>query len=496
MSSSQFDLRKSTAALDLSPRDQLLGKLAVVGNFVSEKQLKAAIKVQQAESPSPPLGELLLRMHFLSQSQHSRLKQLHTQASERQQAKSKDPWLGKTLGSCKIQAKIGQGGMGAVYKALDQALDRTVVIKIIPKELARNEEQAARFVREARAAARLEHPNIVQVYRIAKTEDGIPFIVMQFVAGGNLEQYVSRRVLLDPLEATRIIKASALGLKAAHAQGLVHRDIKPENILLGHDEEVKVADFGLAKQASAIDASLTAAGQIMGTPYFMAPEQWNAEPVDRRTDLYALGCTYFFALTGKRPFDGDTAAQLLNQHLNRPPPKVLDLQPNAPAATDDIIAKLMAKAPSDRYQDAASLIESLNRLLATDLGSAQEWNDQLTQSSAALVVEPTATPSSGFASSTSSVSVTFDSHSQTLAQILSAKKKAEEKDVQKKVHRGPKTQSQKTIEVGAILLGAMLMIVAWVGRTGQSETMNRTLKRMRTQITDYLESQEYIESEE
>ena len=211
-----------------------------------------------------------------------------------------DEVIGKVFGRCKVICKIGQGGMGAVYKAHHQTLDQTVVLKALPPSLASSQEMRERFTREARSCAKLHHQNIVQVLDYGY-EHNIHFYTMEFVDGVSLEGMLKQGKRISIKEACRIIKDSAAGLEIAHKQGIVHRDIKASNIMLTKDGTVKVADFGLAYERGSSRLSFT--GQMMGTPQYMSPEQWDGQGIDARSDLYSLGITFYYLLAGRLPFE-------------------------------------------------------------------------------------------------------------------------------------------------------------------------------------------------
>ncbi|MCC6742150.1 MAG: serine/threonine protein kinase [Planctomycetia bacterium] len=271
-----------------------------------------------------------------------------------------DPLLGRTLGGCRIKRKIGSGGMGAVYEALHLGLDKKVAIKILPPEFTSHATALERFQREARAAARLEHPNIVQVLNVGN-EGGYNFIVMQFVEGESLGKLVSRRGALPWQEALKFVRDAARGLASAHAAGVIHRDIKPDNILVAKDGVAKVADFGLARTMDS-GVSLSTTGQIMGTPDYMSPEQAQAQKIDGRGDIYSLGATFYFLLSGKKPFHAETPLAIIMKHVSEPPAPLRDANPGVPQAVANVISRMMAKRPDDRFPDCPSLVAALDEL--------------------------------------------------------------------------------------------------------------------------------------
>jgi len=266
---------------------------------------------------------------------------------------------GEIFGEYLIEGVLGRGGMGVVYRVRHCTLDRPAALKILNLSREGRGVDDPRFLREARNSARLEHHNIVAVYN-AGMIDELLFIEMQLVDGQPLSRLVADGRPLDPRQATRYVEQVAHALHHAHSRGIVHRDIKPDNLLVTPDSVVKVTDFGLAKQPT-IDTALTAPGSLLGTPSYMAPEQWGGEPADARTDLYALGGTYFHLVTGQPPFKGKLP-ELMNQHVSSPVPPAHELNPDVPPSVSALIARMMAKRVEDRPQSAAELVASLRRL--------------------------------------------------------------------------------------------------------------------------------------
>jgi serine/threonine-protein kinase len=271
-----------------------------------------------------------------------------------------DPVVGMLLGNCRIERKIGQGGMGAAYLATHLALERQVVVKVLPPQYAATAGLQDRFLREARAAAKLNHPNVVHVYDVG-AEQGITYYVMEFVDGQSLADLCRDVGRLAPLEATRLTAEAARGLQAAHEAGIVHRDVKPANIIVSASGAAKVLDFGLARDLGKEGISTT--GQILGTPHYMAPEQALGE-ADHRADFYALGITYFRLLTGRLPFEGSSTYNLIQQHRNDRPPSPREHVPDLPESVCLVIERLLEKDPARRFASAAELAEVLERIQA------------------------------------------------------------------------------------------------------------------------------------
>ena len=278
--------------------------------------------------------------------------------------KKEDPRVGTSLGKYQGVGVLGRGGMGVVYQAYDPIIDRRVAIKLLPQEVAEEDDEAfRRLLLEAQTAGRLNHQNTVAVYDAGLAGDTY-YVVLELVTGGNvLERLVKKRYTW--IEATKVLADACRGVAAAHAKDMIHRDIKPANLMFTASGEVKVADFGLASAPDLVGASLSNAGDILGTPHYMSPEQCESKPVDQRTDIYSLGATYYTLLTSERPFDdAETAMQVMYSHVHQEPPDPRDLDDTIPQGCKDLIAKAMAKAPADRYQTCEEVLDALNALLA------------------------------------------------------------------------------------------------------------------------------------
>jgi Protein kinase domain len=255
--------------------------------------------------------------------------------------------IGGIFAGHRIDAVAGRGGMGIVYRATQLALDRTVALKVIAPSLVGDRVVRERFVREARSAASLEHPNVIPIH-YAGEEDGVGYIAMRYVEGDDLRSLVRREGGLEPARAARLVAQVGDALDAAHAAGLVHRDVKPANVLLGPGEHVYLTDFGLTKILEEASAATQTAGWV-GTLDYVAPEQIRGERVDARTDVYALGCLLFFLLSGRVPFTGEGHERKLWSHLTEPPPRT------GHAGLDRVIARAMAKRPADRQPSAGDV---------------------------------------------------------------------------------------------------------------------------------------------
>jgi predicted Ser/Thr protein kinase len=266
------------------------------------------------------------------------------------------------FGSCRLIRKIGEGGMGVVWLARHETLEKDVAIKVLPAGFADNEEAVQRFLHEARSAARLDHPNVVQVLD-AGSRGGTPFIVMQYIDGTDLQKILKKKGKLEVADALAITKRVALALEAAHTLGIIHRDIKPANILLTKQGRVLVTDFGLARDIRG-GASLTGSQEIMGTPQYLSPEQARGEKLDGRSDLYSLGGMCYALLTGRPPFAGATPVSIAVKHASpdeRPEP-VRRLVPEVPAEVEALVEKMLAKRAQDRFQTAAEVAQAIDRI--------------------------------------------------------------------------------------------------------------------------------------
>lgn len=257
-------------------------------------------------------------------------------------------------GRYSLERELGRGGMGIVFLARDVALDRPVAIKLLPPAMAAQPTLRERFVREARTAAKLSHPNIVPIHAVEERGD-LVYFVMAFVEGETLGQRIRDRGPLTPHEAARMLQEVAWALGYAHGRGVVHRDVKPDNIMLERDTgRVVVMDFGIA--ALAADA---AAGEVTGTAQYISPEQASGDPVDGRSDLYSLGVVAFLALTGRHPFPADDPTALIAMHITKAAPPVASVAPGLPRRLAQAVDRCLAKAPADRFPDGEALADSL-----------------------------------------------------------------------------------------------------------------------------------------
>jgi serine/threonine-protein kinase len=265
------------------------------------------------------------------------------------------------IGHYRVVAELGRGGMGIVYKAHEESLNRFVAIKVLGEHLTEDPGHVERFLREARSAASLNHPNIVQIYAVSE-EDGRHFFAMEYVSGRSLQQILKSSGPLDPIQVAKIALQTASGLRAAHEQGIIHRDIKPANLLIDERGLVKIADFGLALVTGGV-SRLTATGMFMGTPGYLSPEQCLDQDPDHRTDIYSLGVTLYEALSGKVPFTADSPLALLRQIVEVEPPDLGELKPDVDPELRTIVARMMAKDRDLRVSSCAELIGGLEGFL-------------------------------------------------------------------------------------------------------------------------------------
>ncbi len=269
-----------------------------------------------------------------------------------------------------LQELIGGGGMADVYKAQDKLLDRAVAVKILHQQYANDAEFVEKFRREATAAAKLAHPNIVNIYDVGE-DGGSQYIVMEYVSGPTLKEVIQQKGCLEPIEAVRIAKEIASALESAHRNNLVHCDIKPHNILVMPDGHIKVTDFGIARAVSA--STMTYSGSVMGSVHYFSPEQAKGTVITTKSDVYSLGVVLYEMLTGQLPFNGETSVSIALKHLQEEPVPIRQLNPSIPPVLEAIVQKAMSKDPADR-PSSTELYADLNQAKAmlTDRGASQE----------------------------------------------------------------------------------------------------------------------------
>ncbi|MFN2543048.1 MAG: Stk1 family PASTA domain-containing Ser/Thr kinase, partial [Actinomycetota bacterium] len=263
-------------------------------------------------------------------------------------------------GRYQLEETLGEGGMAKVYRGTDRVLGRTVAIKVLSPNYARDQNFVQRFRREAQAAARMNHPGVVSVYDTG-SDDGTHYIVMEHVQGRTLAQILRAEGHLLPERAAEIAEAVAAALSFAHAQGIVHRDIKPANIMITPAGEVKVMDFGIAR-ATASGDTLTQTATVLGTATYLSPEQAQGEPVDGRSDIYSLGVVLYEMLAGQPPFAGDSPVAVAYKHVREDPALPTRVNPSVPKGLEAVAMKALAKNPANRYQSAEEMRADLARV--------------------------------------------------------------------------------------------------------------------------------------
>lgn len=275
-----------------------------------------------------------------------------------------DPLVGQRVSNYEIIRRLGQGGMGVVYLARHVTLERDVAIKFLAGQLSNNQDYVDRFLREARSAAKLNHPNIISVYD-AGSQDDVYYFVMEYVEGQDFAHLLKQVKRFPELEAIGHVRKAADAMAYAHQAGIIHRDLKPENLILTKGGEVKVGDLGLAKEVNADDSSLTLSGVVMGTPFYISPEQVRgARDVDSRTDIYSLGATLYHLTTGGVPYRGTSPAEIMSKHLTEPFPWPQAVNAELSEGICRVMYKMMAKEPDERFQSMQEVSQVLGELAA------------------------------------------------------------------------------------------------------------------------------------
>lgn len=347
-------------------KERMLERLRQQGLLADDEVREARRLLEEAERAGAPLAlaEALLRAGALAAKAHHVAAAMEAGEAPAEADELAAPEIGGS--GLQMLERIGRGSQAIVYKCRQVDMDRVVAVKVLLPSAAGDAESRARFIREARSAGRLSHPNIVTIHEIRPLKHTI-CIVMEYLDGGSVGELLKGRKRLDPAEAVLIVRQVAEGLRAAHALGFIHRDIKPRNILLTGDGTVKLADMGLARHASRADEQ---EGKAYGTPYYISPEQVTGDPpVDFRTDIYSLGVTLYEMVTGRPPFVAPTPQEIMRMHVIAPPPDPREVVPDLPQALCWLIAKMMAREPEDRYASAADLVAALDEL---DLASGED----------------------------------------------------------------------------------------------------------------------------
>jgi serine/threonine protein kinase len=339
-----------------TPDDSQIRRLVIERNLVTREELREAAERQRqaaGDGHQRSIGEALVDLGFLTVTQLNRV-----------QGDSEDSGgrPAQQIPGYQLQKKIGAGAMAVVYKAKQISLDRTVAVKVLPKRLSKNAEFVERFYREGKAAAALNHNNIVQAIDVGEA-GGFHYFVMEYVEGNTVYDELTAAKVYNETEAIAIIRQVAEALLHAHERGIIHRDVKPKNIMLTRDRIAKLADMGLARATSDVEAAMAEAGRAYGTPYYISPEQIRGEVhIDQRADIYSLGATAYHMLTGRVPFEGPTPSAVMHKHLKETltPPDHLNTQVTAGLAA--CVEKMMAKSRKERYPTCKELLYDLDLL--------------------------------------------------------------------------------------------------------------------------------------
>ena len=339
--------------------DSQLGRKLVERKLATANEVALCVARQkelEEQGKTVSLADMLVEAGYLTPSQLSRLQQSMDDDSMYRPAQQ--------IPGFQILAKLGQGAMATVFKAKQLSLDRIVAIKVLPRRFSENQEFVDRFYREGRAAARLNHPSIVQAIDVGEAQ-GYHYFVMEYIDGRTVYDEVSNGKPYEEGQALRVILQVAYALEHAHARGFIHRDVKPKNVMITKDEDVKLADMGLARDIRDYETASAEAGRAYGTPYYISPEQIRGEiNIDFRADIYSLGATFYHMVTGRVPFEGSTPSAVMHKHLKEPliPPDHVNV--NLSAGVGEIIEVMMAKKRDDRYPSTKEMIADLEAVAA------------------------------------------------------------------------------------------------------------------------------------
>jgi len=334
--------------------DTVFGKIAVEQGLCTDEELHHSLEELEARRKVNPiiLKDLMIDLGYITGTQAERLK---TSIKESKAAAHQIPGY-------RILGKIGAGAMAFVYNAQQLSLNRTVAIKVLPKRFSENPEYVQRFYKEGQAAGKLNHPNIVQAIDVGEA-GGYHYFVMEYVEGKTISDDLTAGKVFEEQEAIDIIIQVSRALAHAHANGLIHRDVKPKNIMISVDGTVKLADMGLARETTDIEAAQSEAGKAYGTPYYIAPEQIRGKiDIDGRADIYGLGATFYHMVTGRVPFMADDSTEIMRKHLRErliPPDHI---NTSLSAGVSEVIEIMMAKHKEDRYANVEELLKDLEAL--------------------------------------------------------------------------------------------------------------------------------------
>jgi len=333
--------------------DSMFGRLVLEQGFCTEEELaycRKQLKDRAAENPAT-LEQLLVSNRFITPNQAKRVKQVSKESTKEGAAEQ--------IPGYKILGKLGAGAMAIVYKARQISLDRTVAIKILPRRFSENPDYVKRFYKEGKAAAKLNHNNIVGAYDVGEA-GGYHYFVMEYVEGKTLYEDLAKGKIFTEQEAVAITMQVASALEHAHAKGLIHRDVKPKNIMINSAGVVKLAALGLARDANDVELAKSEAGKAFGTPYYISPEQIRGEiDIDGRCDIYSLGATFYHMVTGRVPFEATTPSEVMRKHLKEPiiPPDHINTALSA--GCSEVIEMMLEKNKHDRYASAEELMTDL-----------------------------------------------------------------------------------------------------------------------------------------
>ncbi len=331
-----------------------VGRLAIDRKLLTPEELNDCLEEQKRlakEGKRLSLTEVMLKCGYVTRSQLGRL---GTDLEDSIARKAQQ------IPGFQILGKLGAGAMATVFKARQLSLDRVVAVKVLPKKLGENPEFVERFYREGRAAARLNHNNIVQAIDVGAAPDGYHYFVMEYIDGKTVYDDLAANKVYSEKDAINIVLQVARALEHASERGFVHRDVKPKNIMLTREGVAKLADMGLARETSDVKAAMAEAGKAYGTPYYISPEQIRGElNIDFRADVYSLGATFYHMVTGKLPFEGTTPAAVMHKHLKEPLVPPDHINPALSTGVGEIIERMMAKKREDRYAAMHDLIVDL-----------------------------------------------------------------------------------------------------------------------------------------
>jgi len=334
--------------------DTVFGKMAVDQGFCTDEELQRSLDELESRRRINPmtLKELMVELGYITPGQAERLKK---NVKESKTADHQIPGY-------KILGRLGAGAMAVVYRARQLSLNRMVAIKVLPKRFTENPEYVERFYKEGQAAAKLNHPNIVQAIDVGEA-GGYHYFVMEFVDGKTVADDLTAGKICSEKDALDIIIEVAHALAHAHARGLIHRDVKPKNIMISKDGAVKLADMGLARETTDIEAAQTEAGKAYGTPYYISPEQIRGKlDIDGRADIYGLGATFYHMVTGRVPFMAEDSADVMRKHLREPLVPPDHINTSLSAGVSEVIEIMMAKRRENRYKNVEELLLDLKAL--------------------------------------------------------------------------------------------------------------------------------------